>query len=145
MHLMYDGLCLIASKNRKDGVAKNAKASGSPWTTQSIKRPSTTPKHCCDGSMKGSHHRPQSMRSRTSSSIKHDDAAQRLAGLNVGKPLVDLGEFQLGRDPVLQVQLAAHVEFDETGHVDAEMVGAHRRALDPALAQEIKTGQLDLL
>src|SRR5256885_13482717 len=118
---MYAGLCLIASKTRKDGVAKNAKASGSPWKTQSIKRPSTIPKHCCDGSMKGSHHRPQRMRSRTSSRVEHDDATQRLAGLHVRKTLVDLGEFQLGRDPVLQVQLAAHVEFDEAGHVDAEM------------------------
>jgi hypothetical protein len=47
--------------------------------------------HCCDGSMKGSHHRPQRMR--TSSRIEHDDAAQRLAGLHIGKALVDFGEF----------------------------------------------------
>ena len=56
------------------------------------------------------------------SRIKHDHAAQRLAGLHVGKALVDFGELQLGRDPVFQMQLAAHVEFDEAGHVDAEMV-----------------------
>ena len=43
------------------------------------------------------------------------------------------------------MQLAAHVELDQARHVDAEMVGAHRRALDLALAQEIEAVQLDLL
>ncbi|MBA7691930.1 hypothetical protein ES703_100486 [subsurface metagenome] len=43
------------------------------------------------------------------------------------------------------MQLAAHVEFDEAGHVDAEVVGTHRRALDAALAQEVEAVQLDLL
>src|SRR5258707_14081684 len=43
------------------------------------------------------------------------------------------------------MELAAHVELNETGHVDAEMVRAHRRALDLALAQEIETVQFDLL
>src|SRR2546422_9332885 len=80
-----------------------------------------------------------------SSRIKHDDAAHGLAGLHGGKALVDLGQFQLRRDPVLEMQLAAHVELDEPRHVDAEMVGAHRRALDFSFAQEIKAMQLDLL
>src|SRR5262245_32199083 len=79
------------------------------------------------------------------SRIEHDHAAQRLAGLHVGKALVDLRQLQLGRDPVLKMQLAAHVEFDETRHVDAEMVRAHRRALDAALTQEVEAVQLDLL
>src|SRR5947209_3655617 len=56
------------------------------------------------------------------SAIKHDHAAQRLAGLHVGKAFVDLGELQLGRNPVFQMQLAAQVEFDQAGHVDAEMI-----------------------
>src|SRR6266699_4283735 len=55
------------------------------------------------------------------SSIKHDDAAHRLAGLHRRKAFVDFGQFQLRRDPVLQMQLAAHVKFDQAGHVDAEM------------------------
>ena len=42
-----------------------------------------------------------------SSRIKHDDAAHGLAGLHRGKALVDLGQFQLRRDPVLEMQLAA--------------------------------------
>src|SRR5258706_15579308 len=79
------------------------------------------------------------------SRIKHDDAAYRLAGFHGGKALVDLGQFQLRRNPVLEMQLAAHVEFDQPRHVDAEMVGAHRRALDFSFAQEIKAMQLDLL
>src|SRR2546422_5799172 len=77
--------------------------------------------------------------------IKHDHTAQRLSGLHIGKTLVDLGELQLGRNPVLEMQLAAHVEFDEAGHVDAKMVGAHRRALDATLSEEIEAVQLDLL
>src|ERR1700684_502490 len=77
--------------------------------------------------------------------VEHDHAAHGLAGLHRGKAFVDLAQFQLGRDPVLQMQPAAHVELDQTGHVDAEMVRAHRRALDLALAQEVKTVQLDLL
>src|SRR5436305_14901664 len=43
------------------------------------------------------------------------------------------------------MQLAAHVELDEPRHVDAELVGAHRRALDFSVAQEIEAMQLDLL
>src|SRR5215475_57132 len=79
------------------------------------------------------------------SGIKHDDAAQGLARLHVGKALVDLGQLQLGRDPVFQVQPSAQVELDQPRHVDAEMIGAHRRALDLALAQEVEAVQLDLL
>src|SRR6202022_4080540 len=74
--------------------------------------------------------------------IEHDDAAHRLAGLHRGKTLVDLRQLQLRRDPVLEMQLAAHVEFDEPRHVDAEMVRAHRRALDFSFAQEIEAVQL---
>src|SRR6478672_11418743 len=39
-------------------------------------------------------------------SIKHDDAAHRLAGIHRGKAFVDLGQFQLRRNPVLEMQLA---------------------------------------
>src|ERR1700677_637668 len=59
------------------------------------------------------------------SRIKHDHAAHRLAGLHRGKTLVDLGQFQLRRNPVLQVQLAAHVQLDKARHVDAEMIRTH--------------------
>src|SRR6266404_5872320 len=38
-------------------------------------------------------------------SIKNNDAAYRLAGFHRGKALVDLGQFQFRRDPVLEVQL----------------------------------------
>ena len=36
-----------------------------------------------------------------------------------GKTFVDLGQLQLRRDPVLQMQLAAHVELDQPRHVTA--------------------------
>src|SRR5439155_14687616 len=52
---------------------------------------------------------------------------------------------QLGRDPVFQMQTPPHVELDKAEHVDAEMVRAHRRGLDLALAQEIEAVQLHLL
>src|SRR5882757_6744051 len=79
------------------------------------------------------------------SRIEHDDAAYGLAGLHRGKTLVDLRQFKLRRNPVLQMQLAAHVEFDQPRHVDTKMVRAHRRALDLAFAQKVKTVQFDLL
>src|SRR6266702_5691398 len=80
-----------------------------------------------------------------SSRIKHNHAAHGLARLHRSKALVDLGQFQLRRNPVLEMQLAAHVELDEPRHVDAKMIGAHRRALDFSFTQEIKAMQLDLL
>src|ERR1700694_5137413 len=43
------------------------------------------------------------------------------------------------------MQLAAQVEVDDTRHVDAEMVRPHIRALNTALAEEVKRMQLDLL
>src|SRR6266567_4587011 len=43
------------------------------------------------------------------------------------------------------MHLAAHVELDEPRHVDAKIIGAHRRALDFSFTQEIKAMQLDLL
>src|SRR3954454_14773237 len=79
------------------------------------------------------------------SRIEHDNAAHGLAGLHRRKTLVDLRQFKLGRNPVLQMQLAAHVELDQPRHVDAKMVRAHRRALDFSLAQEIEAMQFDLL
>src|SRR4051812_9559350 len=42
------------------------------------------------------------------SRVEHDDAAHRLAGFHRGKTFVDFRQFQLGGNPVLQMQLAAH-------------------------------------
>src|SRR6202035_2528560 len=86
-----------------------------------------------------------STQSRHVLTIEHDHATHGLAGLHRGKAFVDLAELQFRRYPVLQMQPAAHVEFNQARHVDPEMVRAHRRSLDLALAQKVKAVQLDLL
>src|SRR6516225_5362794 len=77
--------------------------------------------------------------------IEHDHRAQDLAGFHVAKTLVDLRKFYAGRDPVVEVQAALQVVLHQPRHVDAEAVGAHRRALHLLLAaQELEAVQLDL-
>src|SRR5277367_929193 len=80
----------------------------------------------CRRMWRGEASRRPGVRRDDNSGIKHDDAAHGLAGLHRGKAFVDLGELELGRDPVLQMQLPSHVELDQAGHVDAEMVRTHR-------------------
>src|SRR5262245_46080923 len=79
------------------------------------------------------------------SGVKVDDAAHHLAGLHVGEALVDLSQLNAVRDPVVEMQLALQVEVDQPRHVDAKAIGAHRRALNLAFAQEVETVQLDFL
>ena len=61
------------------------------------------------------------------------------------KPSLISDSFSLAEIQSSRCSLSAHVELDQPRHVDAEMVRAHRRALDLALAQEIEAVQFDLL
>ena len=61
------------------------------------------------------------------------------------KPSLICSKADAPRDPVVQVQAALQVEIDEARHVDAEPVGAHRATLQPALAEQGMSGQLDFL
>ena len=79
------------------------------------------------------------------SGVELDDAANNLAGFHVGKALVDLRKLDAVRNPIIEMQLALLIELNQPRHVHAESVGAHRGALDFALAQEVEAVSLDFL
>src|SRR5262245_39320455 len=76
--------------------------------------------------------------------LELNHAARDLALLEIFERVVHLVQLDALGDQVVEVQAALEVEVDEAGHVHAERVGAHVRALDALLEQEIDSVELHL-
>src|SRR5438034_11710119 len=72
-----------------------------------------------------------------------DDVPGHLTRLQLLEGVVDLLELQTAGDHQVELQFAPEVEVDQSGHVEAEAVRAHGRALDLLLLQEFRAVELD--
>src|ERR1700723_3457015 len=75
---------------------------------------------------------------------KVDKLAQHVAAFQFDVTFVDLLEFDMARDQMIELQFALLPRVQQLRHVEPEPVAAHRRALDLPLPQEIVAMQLDL-
>src|SRR3977135_311681 len=75
----------------------------------------------------------------------HHHRAYGFALVHQVEALVDVGELQLVRDQVVDVDLTFHVPVDYLGHVAPALGAAERGALPYAAGDELEGAGLDLL
>src|SRR5256885_10620825 len=75
----------------------------------------------------------------------HHDRAYGFALVHQVEALVDVGELQLVRDQVVDVDLLLHVPIDDLRHVAPALGAAERGAFPYAAGDELERARLDLL
>src|SRR5256885_8741041 len=75
----------------------------------------------------------------------HNDRAYGFALVHQVEALVDVGELELVRDQVVDVDLALHVPVDDFRHVAPALGAAERGALPYAAGDELERARLDFL